>query len=333
LEFYEKYDYPFNILILDSSSDKYDHQIDIYINRQNILYKKYDSSIFFPQKINDGCKYIKTTFAVLCADDDFLIPNGIIESRNFLYDNGEYSSAHGLYFNHSNIEEAKKRGFSISPLSREITESTDETTGVSRIQTYLLGKLSNYPLYAVHRSKIFCSIWNETNKYVSDWGLSELFPCCISLAYGKMKTLPVFYSSREPNTFSWGDENRFKSMYSKKNIDLASKGISALLSRIDKIKTEEAYILIQKSFKKYLIRSKEKKIKASNSIFLFWNMLRRKIAIRTKIRTLLFNGFHPSIPKSYYEDYKKIKDSVLNANTSDEILNFSRQQYAKMNKI
>ena len=109
LKFYDNYNHDFSFLILDSSSHElHDNTLRNYLERENVIYKKYESSILFAHKIAKGCDSINTPFSVICADDDFLIPIGILDSRDFLLSNDDYSSAHGLYFHHQNRDFALK---------------------------------------------------------------------------------------------------------------------------------------------------------------------------------------------------------------------------------
>ena len=97
-----------------------------------------------------------------------------------------------MYFNHSNPNNLNKfRRFNLTPLY-ENGKSAEEDSGLKRIISYLGGITKYFPLYAVHRTDLFQIVWSETNKYVSDWGFSELFPSALSLAHGKMKVLPIF---------------------------------------------------------------------------------------------------------------------------------------------
>ena len=219
LRFYDRYDHDFKFIIADSSSSNFDIKLKPFINRKNFIYHKFNSNIFFISKISKILESLNTEFAVLCADDDFLIPNGIVESKNFLKSNQDYSSAHGLYFNHTSFIDTNgyNKSFRIGPIHSN-AKSSSENSPKERVRRYLFGYENRiYPLYAVHRSDIFKLIWKDADNVVSDWGLSEHYPSCLSLIYGKMKILNCFYSSREPNTFAFQDPDSYKRMYSDKN--------------------------------------------------------------------------------------------------------------------
>jgi len=326
LKFYDKYEYNFQFLIVDSSSDVLDDELIPYLERDNLSHKKYEPSIFFSDKIADGCQYITTPFAVLCADDDFLIPSGILESRNFLLTNEDYASAHGLYFNHFSAEDAQKKGFSIGPLYQD-GSSSEQDSAEKRLNAYLSGATGYYPMYAVHHTDLFQQIWSETKIYVSDWGLSELFPCALSFIYGKMKVLPVFYSSREPNTYTWYDENRLSEMYAKEKVKLAAEGLGKYLCVVDSVDSEKSNAIATRALNLFVDILDKKTENQRNRLVSAWTQLRKNIGLRTRLRKLFLNGCHPSIYPQYLDDYSKLMQSVIDGNLTQDALNSSRKQY------
>ena len=295
------------------------------MDRKNLSYKKYDSSKFFANKIADGCQSITTPYAVLCADDDFLIPAGILESRNFLQENQDYASAHGLYFNHTNVEDAQKNGFSIGPLYQG-GSSSEQDSAEKRLNAYMSGKTSYYPMYAVHRTDLFQQIWKETEIYVSDWGLSELFTSALSFIYGKMKVLPVFYSSREPNTYIWFDENRRREMYTQKKVKSATEGLGKHLCVVESMDSEDGLGAGANALKIYLDYREKKIINRRNWKDLTWSRLH--IGLRARLQKLFLNGCHPSIHSDFKSDYTNLMQSVIKSNIQAEKMNSSRRQFA-----
>lgn len=312
---------------MDSSSDKLDEVVKSYLDRKNISYIKYDSSKFFANKIADGCQSITTPYAVLCADDDFLIPKGIIEGKNFLKENIDFASAHGLYFNHTSSEVAQKHGFSIGPLYQN-GHSSEQDSAEERLNAYLSGETGYYPMYAVHRTDLFQQIWSETKTYVFDWGLSELFPCALSFIHGKMKVLPVFYSSREPNTYTWFDETRLRKMYSEEKIKIATSGLANHLYKFANIDKGKSHDIATRALNTYLCRLEKKMIIQKNEQLSTRSQIRKKIGLRTRIQKILFNGCHTSIHPEFKSDYIELMQSVIRSNLEAEKLNRSRRKFA-----
>mgnify|MGYP000355524641 CR=1 FL=1 len=326
LKFYKSYNLPINILILDSTPElPSDEELIKLLSKTNILWKKYDFDITYWDRISDGIKYIKTDYVTLCADDDFIIPESLIPCMDFLKKNTDYSSSHGLYFNHSNADQSKKNGFSIGPIYDK-GRSADENGSTERIIAYLSGKTNYYPLYAVHRSETFRLIWSETNDYVYDWNLHELFSSCLSLVYGKMKILPIFYSSREPNTYNSNDYEMHIRTFSKFKVDKAVEGVSKHLAIIEKISLKESEKISKTAFRKYLDRSEKR---WNNDKLSIWHNIRQIVGLRSRLRKLFLNGCHYSIYPKYYNQYKKVKDAVLSSDLKEEELNISRIDFTK----
>lgn len=335
LSFLFLYSLKSKILILDSSSnDPDDPELKKILSKDCIKWLRFNADIFFANKIAEGCKNIDTKYTVLCADDDFLVPGAIELCVDYLDKNKDYTSAHGYYFLHY----LRKERLTLSPLySKEVVNSKDNS--FNRVKSYLDGSLKYYPMYAVHRSDLFIQIWSETTRYVSDQGLSEIFPCCLSLLHGKMKVLPIFYSSREPNTFNWHENNYDKwisRMYSDDKLSLALKGLSKHLSNISNLALNESEFLLRSELDLYVSRQYgEKHPLNSTSYLLFINKMKRKIRFRTILREfvygLFYKGCDPRIYKEYYSDYENISRVVLSSNLTQEELNASRYELSAEN--
>jgi glycosyltransferase domain-containing protein len=334
MKFYEGYNLHAQILVLDSTPEyPENNELKELLSRDNVTWKKYDSSIFLANKISEGCKHIKTEYVALCADDDFLIPTALIDCVHFLAKKPDYESVTGLDFQHLKDGGIRNNLFRISPLTKG--RSSEENTASERVHSYLSGKTGYYPMYAVHRSLTFKTIWNETTKYVCDWGLSEIFPCSLSFAQGKMKVLPVFYVSREPNSFSPFNEKRTLEMYSEEKLNSVVNGLSKYIKKIDGYSQNEAERLSRNAFDIFLERSRLKRQKSKQLNDVFYMHLLKKIKSKLRIRTrviymihqMFYQGCHPSIYPKYFKDFERVKEAVLSVGLTDDELNESRKFY------
>lgn len=340
LKYYQSYNFPFTIHILDSSSDEMNSdELSKILKNNKIYYHKYDPKIFISKKIGKGTGFINTPYAAICADDDFIVPNGIIESINFLESNSDYSLAHGRYITH--YINQKNNEFDwypayINDYSLEIKNPID------RINYHLSNYTSTF--YAVHRSEILKRIWQEAARYTSDWGLSEIFPSALSILYGKKKLLNVFYSSREHNMFSWHNKDYFQNMYSNEKCKRAIKGISIHISALTGIKENICETIAEKSLNMYLHSCSAYRIRYQRRIrknivsilekfhikkyILYirkrFNNIRKKIILKSfhKEYALIINDKSESI-----NDFQKIKELVLYYQLGSNRLNRSRKNY------
>ena len=260
IKFYNFLECKFNILVLDSSSDPLnDKDLITMLNSENIVWKKFNSKIFFAKKIAEGSKFINTDFSTLCADDDIIFPEGLRGSMNFLHKNKEFSSCFGTNYKHliKNIFGKKFLHFEKKNINYEFLENNS----YERIEKYLTQNSNYYPMYSVHRSEDFKRIWNTTANHITFWGLSEVFPCCLSLSIGKMKILKIPYTSRERNSFSWQNNQIQKEMYSLDKMELVKKILAEFLTNKEKNSLNENLRFANKVFNNFLNKLSQKKKK------------------------------------------------------------------------
>ena len=102
-------------------------------------------------KLADATDYVEDKYCVTCADDDFILPNGIKKSVEFLEKNPDYVVAHGQYLSFK-ISDGSF-GWNYSPKMDSNTHSDAESR--------LLQHFSNYTLtiYSVHKTEIMNLIW------------------------------------------------------------------------------------------------------------------------------------------------------------------------------
>jgi glycosyltransferase domain-containing protein len=236
LFFYKSFNVDFKILVLDSSpEDPEDNDLTKILCSNLVHWIRFDSSIFFVNKIQEACKYITTEFCVLCPDDDYIFPNALEDSVEFLRNNKNYSSCHGLYFQHKYTRILNSIFISLEQIYLKSSGAECENSE-QRVSTYLKGE-SILPFYAVHNSNLFSNIWTETSNIVTDWGLSEIFPCILSLYAGKMKVLNIPYCTREPNSESWYNHERYLQMYSTEKVEKVINSLSGRFVKNPEIKT------------------------------------------------------------------------------------------------
>ncbi len=344
LTFYQSFKTDVKILVLDSSSKKLsDKNLILKLKQKNITWKKYNSKIFVANKIKDGCRFISTDFAVLCADDDFLIPNSLKKAVKFLQKNKNYSSCMGLQIKHHYLSIFNKKIYLFN-------ESINKNNGFNnnhifdRISQYLSLNSSYYPFYSVHRSNDLKRIWEITSKNTNFWGLVEILPCCLSLVIGKMKVLNVIYISRQKNTFNWHNRKVLEKMYSSRKIKPAIKSLSNFiidydrsnnLDTIEKKLNENFEIFKQKILNKEIYhfnnskKSKQKlKIILNNIPIVGTYILNIILKINSKLRLYFINR----IPIEKHLDRKTnllFRDVLKNINCDNNIIENSRKNYSQ----
>lgn len=201
LKYYDSYDFPVRILILDSSSDNPEKRdlVSLFGNKQ-VEHRKFSPVIHVGEKIGQGIQDIATPYAVFCADDDFITPTGLEKSVGFLESNQDYIVAHGRYIVFNRFED-----------KTDITEWKsvygDKSIDSDDCGSRLLSHLSDYRMptfYGVHRTDILKEILKASRRYTDDYRFGELLPTAMTTVYGKIKVLDCLYSAREYDGFSTG---------------------------------------------------------------------------------------------------------------------------------
>jgi len=198
LGYYNEYGENYNIIVADSSSDenkRINKKTISSVSNLNILYlTNYSTEINPTNKIADAINYADTKYCVFCADDDFVTPNGIKQSVDFLEKNPDFTVAHGHYISfYLKTDKGGKQQFCWTPIYpyKSITFPDAKSRLIFHLSYY-------YPtFYAVHRTDFLNMIFEETLRFTDDVRFGELLPSMLTLIHGKMKCLDVLYAARE----------------------------------------------------------------------------------------------------------------------------------------
>ena len=329
LDYYGDYGRDFNIIVADSSSDDIktiNKRTVSSISKLDIKYLgDYPAEIKPHHKFADAVNHADTKYCVLCADDDFVTPDGIKQSVDFLEENPDFAIAHGQYISfYLKDDERGKRQFYWRPIY------SPESITFSDPKIRLNYHLSNYSittLYAVHRSDFLRLILGEAVKFTSDDRFSELLPSMLTLVSGKMKSLDVLYSARESLPTSGGATSKRLNDFIRdgtydEKYERFRECLSTHLSKQAQLDIEESKKTVDEAMSIYM-----KKYSPFNPITgKMQNILDSLMVpdwVNKKIRALyraLFlprqkpdSSFSPGIPPSYeyYDDLNKIRLHVM----------------------
>lgn len=207
LSYYDSYNIECKIIIADSSSEDNkieNERISSHFSNLNILHvADYPDTISPKNKFCDILNYVNSEYALFCADDDFITPNGIRLSIDFLDDNSDYSVAHGVSFS---FKIKQKTGNMCKSIwnTRDLPISVTSSDSKSRIYHYMKYFSSNPIFYSVYRTDFLKIIFEETIKYTDDWLLGEQLLIFLVLIHGKSKCLDIPYCARNTSLDSHG---------------------------------------------------------------------------------------------------------------------------------
>lgn len=304
------------IIILDSSRLDFKEKITKK-NYKNLLITQifFDYGINFSRKISLGLESVESKFSVLCPDDDFLIMTGLRKAMKFLVKNPSYSSCGGRQYNYNLNKSFLKSKFNL--IYGENTNFSQSDKPLNRIKEYLAGNYKYYSFYHVHRSEDQKKIWHSTQEHVSDFGLSELYPCSASLVLGKIKVLDEVYMIREPNPSGWATKKRIKEMYSSDRLSSAAYGLSLFFD--DSKIVNKDILEIFHHYKITQLNKFEKKIKEKKQKNYFI-AIKERLALRTRFYFLYFKIFNFLLFIRAYRDIDSILKIIKRNNISENEL-------------
>ncbi len=259
LGYYDSFGEGFDIIVADSSSDENKRINQDTISSVSNLHIQYLDD--YPAEINpyykfaNSLNYVNTEYCTFCADDDFVTPNGIKESVDFLEKNPDFIIAQGRYIGFRlESSKGKKQQFrwhlAYSTVSIEFSEPA------SRLE-YHLSNYSTITLYGVHRTEPLKMIYGEALKFkVDPFLFYELLTTMLTLIYGKMKCLDVLYGARDaepvrgrylPTLSDAIEAGIFDEKYARFRDCLATH-----LSKKSRLGIEESGKLVDRAFSAYL---------------------------------------------------------------------------------
>jgi len=338
LSYYHKYGEDYNIIIADSSFDKnkqLNKETISKLSKLDISYiDKCPSNVNPFYKFADATNQAKTKYSVFCAEDDFITPNGIDKSVEFLENNQDFSVAQGnyisFYLGNEGKRELKIRWRSSPYLDKSITFPEAE----SRIASHL----SNYQsttFYAVHRTDLLKMIFKDTVKYTDGDVFGELLPSMLTLIYGKMKHMNVLYCARERMASSAGNTCKslgdfIKNRTYKKKYNKFRECLVEHLIKKSHLNNDEAEELIDEAMSKYLNKYKSKSFKGIlfDKMSTLIKALHLPEFIDENVRMLYRKIFIPEISyfkstikstnSKYPDDFSKIINHVLLSHTKHQ---------------
>lgn len=195
LRYLELSDARFGTLVLDSSAPEHkranaDAVASVKLRIRRI---EYDPALPPLEKFGSGVAEVETPFLSLCADDDIVVVATLAPIVEFLRRNGDYSAAHGFYFN---FQEQGRAG---SPWRTTVSSlfyrgpSLDAAEPAQRLAR--LFQRYEALTYAVYRSEVAAQVYRESRQVESILA-RELLSGALTVVAGKTARLKVIYYGR-----------------------------------------------------------------------------------------------------------------------------------------
>jgi hypothetical protein len=160
-------------------------------------------------------KLVSTPYVTLCADDDFIAYEGLLECVNFLSANDDYSAVQGLYlgFQEETFPKYWLWGY------RYGTKYAFEQSAVTDRVIHAIQVTPVPYCYSVMKTQVMSNCWRLMD------GVEDLSVATFEFSFipgvmlqGKYKTLPVFFRARQLSAITrWRDEKLFYTWYEEQS--------------------------------------------------------------------------------------------------------------------
>ena len=247
------------VLILDSSEQpvRSDGLLSLLAEHW-ISYQRYDPNSSFLDKLAEGLSKVTTPYAVVGADDDFLVPRTLLTGVQFLEAHPSYATVQGAALSfgvktrHGHVE--------VEDISNYPQRSEEAGSAGERIHSCFQSYWPTF--YSLHRTSDLVANVETVRDLRLSYQWMELALAALSLARGKSKKLPSLYMVRQFHSANTGNRNPdgsvqtvFDWMLSPDFSSEANKVIAALIPAVasaDGVTEAEAEVAIRKAIQVYL---------------------------------------------------------------------------------
>lgn len=245
LDYYKSFSSP--IIIADSSS------VVHTFRNTSVSYKYlYTPDVSFTKKIEMALAEVKTPYVVMCADDDFIIPESILKCVDFLEHNKEYIAAQGICINYKkNNTKSNKTEFGRMYLNHTADISFDDPL----LRLKALFNSYRSLLYAVFLTDTLRLSFKKAGATVKNLYLNEYLTAIVPILCGKSRELPMLYQVREYSEISDDKTtDNLDKIFSEEKyrdeldqfIQLAAENVSSVTSIDKQILRKEIYQTLER---------------------------------------------------------------------------------------
>jgi glycosyltransferase domain-containing protein len=306
---------PWAVIISDGSDEPLSYHIP---SRMTYLHRP---DISLQSRLSELAQMASTSYSVLAPDDDFYAFKGIERSLMFLEKNSDYSMTQGLY-TRFHIDKTHKNVFLYPDYQYASRNIIDDTSPEKRMLRAMTGPTMHY-CYAVMRTESLRNVLSVLNG-VEEMSIStfELSFNLALFAYGKYKSLPVFYAARESHVQNWGKYTKFEDwvrLPSSEGYEKWRLNIASLCQKINGISEVESLSVFDNVIAKFLDYKKPKFVSTHYSNRRF-QKIREIIPLRFKdfFTHILQDGriigmivSHRANLMEFRRDWKRIKKIIF----------------------
>ena len=186
IDYYSFHKIEWPIIICDSTCHKFNGEF----RQKNIKYLHYPM-VKPVDKVSKGMNSVHTKYCVMCADDDFIVPQTINSCVSFLKKNKDYSSVQGKYISFiysggNHIKLTPSYNYKVNISSDNACERL-----LQQFNPYM------HQFYSVHHIQTLRDCFNIALGSFENGCLFEIALAMMASINGKHKILQNFYCARE----------------------------------------------------------------------------------------------------------------------------------------
>lgn len=235
------------IIIADSSDDAVRPQMEAAIEQQPELHIQHMASdLPITEKCIRAFESVTTPYCVMCADDDFVMPDSVHQCVEFLDANPDYSCAAGIWIQVESLRDNR--------CSQVRCDQLDHPDPRVRFRRYAQNWFSNF--YAVGRTDNLLRAWrimqlasdHEKARIYPEWMLSQL-----AVIYGKFAVLPQTHYLFELHGENISSHQPLIADAASANLlyDQFEAGLANELARVGSVSLDEAVQTVRGCYGKY----------------------------------------------------------------------------------
>jgi glycosyltransferase domain-containing protein len=245
-----------NIIVADATTKKFTLPVP-----GNVEFLHYPN-VPYCDKLSDVLRKVNTTYTLLCADDDFILPSAIKTCVDFLEGHPEYKSAQGHYvfYNYHHHR------FYYTPAYVEtIGADINDKLPSKRMASYNSIPIQLY--YCVHHTATLKYVFDHSSGKITNLNLVELLIGYAAIICGKHKVLPIFYAQRELLYGSAGKSDRIdvisNSPEYKEQYELFLESMIDLLKKEENLSVTQATSIMKNAIVELIARRLNKPLSFS----------------------------------------------------------------------
>lgn len=187
-----------------------------------ITFRQFDSDMLFYKKLSEGLDTVTTPLVAMCADDDIVLHNALVQCSEFLMKNPDYSAAQGYHATFSESDDVVNL-VNIAYFTPSI-ENHDPLLRLNEL-------IRRYqPIcWAVFRTQTMIAI-TRTFDINNNFIFNELLWSSVATIAGKIKRLPIIFCLRRIDRMHFSGHPLFAMMESPQRFFLEYTSYRNLLS-------------------------------------------------------------------------------------------------------